>query len=242
MSDIPPALPVPTLDYASRSTIGMDAVTLAHFRRYARWSLGTAILSGLCVGVCFLTLSAPRIEIYLLHLLVFAATLACAAIAGRALVFALNSHGSGASYRLGLVLDLVATLGLIVLGTGPILFGPTQGSNWPENMSAILALAYACLAVSVPRHVIHYRRVAMLLAMHGSVWVRGMRVLGYFKAVYEGLWLSCCAVVLLAATLKAHDDTLIWLAVGAFGGCIGFIGIWAWMIIRHSLLIARLRL
>ena len=70
---------------------------------------------------------------------------------------------------------------------------------------------------------------------------RSLITLGWFKAIYEFLWLGCCAVTLLMIAAKdvglLGQDAAIFFAVPALFGIAGFALIWIWMMVCHGRLI-----
>lgn len=236
--------PVLPLEYASSPQL-IDP----NARRVFREMLFLSILSGLCVGVCFLTFTGGLVGA-LLHLVIFGMTIALAVRAGMDLT-ALSLAGSG-SQRVRVVLDGLAGLGLVGVGLAPLVYyvGESQNLMVIETYGvAALGVCYGLLAATTARHVMLYRLLAdvCLRADHPHISTRLIR-LGWFKAIYEGLWLTCCAIALLclgaANALQGpsgFQDMAMWCAFAALFGAMGFGAVWVWMIIVHALLLATTR-
>ncbi len=248
MHAIPVALPVQVLEYSRERASGLDPVALAHFRRYARASLVSTIFSGLCVGVACLWLTERNLAVSLLHLVIFSTTLVFAAIAGRALVLSAVSARVRACYVRGIWLDWLAAAGLIPLAVMPIL-AQSLPPDWSDLSSLAWwpAGAYFLLTVSVGRHVLHYRQVTILLRALGNTYIGELRFIGWIKMIFEGVWLGACTFVLASfatgffGPFFGPNNFSFFAAFVALLGCYGYGALWVWLIVRHALLVARLR-
>jgi hypothetical protein len=204
----------------------------------ARWHIALAVLSGLTVLSCFAAM-AWREPGAILHLLVCLATLAVGLRVG------LGLGKLGLLSTPHIALDAIAGLGLLLLGTVPLLTMSAQGSGsdtWERPTSGYLALAFLCFGLTTFRHRLLYQLLATWSeSADRPKAARGLRALGNIKMVYEALWLACCWLTLVAVTLKQTDDPIVFLALGALFGCIGYGILCIWMIVAHTKLAAALR-
>lgn len=231
-----------TLEYASRQTTGM-LVGRAVFRSL----MWLAVMSGLCVGVCFLCFT-EHVAAYALHVLIFATTIVIAVRAG--VGFARLEPATGtSSNRLRIAFDLIATMGIIGIGIAPVVYVtvPRSGAGGEDVMAVLLGIAYALLACTTARHILFYRVLADMCRSIGRVrMARWLLALGWVKTVYEGVWLACCASALVMIGLEQAlpfraQDVAIHFAFAALIGAMGFTGVWIWMMIAHGLLLKRAR-
>jgi hypothetical protein len=236
--------PVLPLEYAAATPV-LDPGA----RRAFGELLWLSVLSGLCVGVCFLSLTEALLAA-LLHVTIFAVTIILAVRAGMSVA---GLGDGGGAHRTRMLLDGLAGLGLVGIGISPIVYYIGQGEYWSVIETygvAALGLSYALLAATTYRHVLLYRVLAEVCrsANHPSLATRLIR-LGWGKAIYEGLWLSCCALALLllsaGSTMSGaksdFQDAAMWCAFAALFGAMGFAGIWVWMIVVHAVLLAGTR-
>jgi hypothetical protein len=172
-----------------------------------------------------------------LHVSVFAATLVVAVRAG------VLMGASGWADRRRQVLDTVAGVGLVMIGVAPV-FALAMDLNVSAGHLGALALgaAFLALAATTARHVLLYRTLSTWAAAANRTRLRnGLVALGWVKALYEGAWLACCAVPLIAVGLGVEDQFLLYPAVAALFGCFGFAPIWVSMIFAHVRLASALR-
>lgn len=234
--------PVLTLEYATAHPI-LDG----HARRAFGELLLLSILSGLCVGVCFLAMLWGMFGA-ILQLGVFAVTIVLAVRNGMSLSRLPSVEDAGHGIRR--ILDSVAGVGLVGIGLAGLVYYLLEGSSmqgvesFVESFGAgLLGIAYGLLAVTTWRHVILYRFLADLCraSNHPSMATRLSR-LGWGKMIYEGLWLACCSItlLLLAAHSVTHasgfQDVALFFAFASLFGAMGFGGIWIWMIVVHAVL------
>ncbi|HEX8322474.1 MAG TPA: hypothetical protein VF595_01055 [Tepidisphaeraceae bacterium] len=190
--------PLIELDYsAADGRMAREVVVL--FRQL----LVVAVLSGFCVASCFLVFSSQLFGVTL-HALVYVAILTTAVLAGRRMALAAGLFPAVRS-RARICLDLLATVGLVIIGFGPLLHWVlVRGGylSFDENgIAAVLAVAFGLLAATGYRHVLQYRAVANMVGAVGAN--RGGLVgLGWVKCVIETIWLTTCFVGLAAAALE----------------------------------------
>jgi hypothetical protein len=212
--------PVLTLDYAGALSLNSPQ---AH--RASKLMFVVSILSGLCVGVCFLSFS-ENLAAQLLHLAIFAMTIVFAVLAG----IALSKVDDTPNRRLRVLLDSLAGFGLVVIGVAPLAF---RAGMRDDPAPIILGFAYLLLAGSAPRHIMLYRALAaMCRQVDREKIAKAMITLGWFKTIYEGIWLGSCAGALCLA--NGSSDLCVYLAVVAFVGCLGFAGVWILMMVLHG--------
>jgi hypothetical protein len=227
------------LEYAS----ALQPLGREHRRAFGLM-LWLAVLSGPCVGTCLLVLSNPLI-FATLHVLVFAVTIFSAVRAQTALQAVILPHDAARFMRARL-LDFAVLLSLAIIGLAavPLALVPDARSNSPRTGAAIciVALAYAVLSIGSVRHIRVYRTLANLCRVAGR---RGsaahLIALGYVKAIFECLWLACCALTLCGiAASRIPSATIppftLFAAYGALLGLLGFTGVWIWMVVAHALL------
>jgi hypothetical protein len=200
--------------------------------------LWMSILSGLCVGMCFLCFT-EHLAAYALHMLIFGSIIFVGARSGPAMMRLENSY-QVTSGKARLAMDLSATLGIALIGSGPIVYlvvtRQSQVSGEPL-LAAGVGVAYGLLAVSTARHVLLYRLLATMCRNLGrNGMARGLLVLGWFKAIYEGVWLACCSLAGALLAVK-NEDVGINFAFAALAGAMGFGGVWVWMIVMHAKLL-----
>lgn len=228
------AEPVLTLDYSTADTLGIPEARAAF-----RLMLIVACLSGLCVGACFLAIRLS-LEGCIVHAVVFAATIVVAIKAGRQWTKIAPERNT-----LQLALDALALCGLIMIAITPTLFAFLKSNNRDEQIGVgVLGVAYALLALTTSRHVMLYRSLATRCRQINRIrMARGLIVLGWFKAVYEFVWLGCCASALLITAMTHYlgvsdgGDVALIFAFGALFGVMGFAGVWVWMIGVHTQLL-----
>ncbi len=230
--------PVLTLQYAVPERLH-SAEAFSAFRLL----LVLSILSGLCVGVCFLSLS-ENMAAFTLHVVIFAATIALAIRTGFALAKLSPISGDVVDKR-RMLLDFLALGGLTIIGAAPLLYPLFYPMTDHRGQIAAMGMsvAFAMLTTSTPRHVMLYRSLAGLCRqINRERMARGLIALGWFKTVYEFIWLACCAIALLTAGVRDMvgnsfvEGIGIYCAVAALIGAIGFTLIWIWMIVMHALL------
>lgn len=219
----------PTLDYETPESHSSWLTVGA--RRAIEAQLWPACGSGLCVGVCFITLQGS-FEGAVLHALVFAGMLVVAVRAGMltARVYAVPGFLW--------VCDVAAAAALLVIGIVPLIGYWTSSDAFASFQTAmgsrgtgVLGLAFLALAAVSFRHITNYDMLA--------TWARRLKapgyqgrisrrfvILGTVKAVYETIWLGACGFTLLAPNILT--------AVVAFFGCFGYAIIWIWMIFAHA--------
>ena len=216
--------------------------TLADLRPALRWMLWTAIFSGLCVGSCFLCFKMHA-AVYMLHMLIYAATLYFGVRAGTA------AARAGWRDPVRATLDALAAVALTVIGVVPLVVWDDPHSPLIRECGLAAGAAFFVLAVTSLRHRRLYGNLAALLRADGRRGAARAAVsLGNIKWVFETVWLLCCALPLLAIShhlrpIFSHawpglsGDYLIWIAVAAFCGCIVYGAIWVWMIALHARLV-----
>lgn len=226
--------PVPTLDYAVAGTTPLGDAAPA-----MRQLLWLSVLSGLCVGTCWVLLWAKFAwPALVLHVSVYAATLTLAVRAGGRLN-RLDAVFPQLRSRTRVAFDTAAGLGLVFIGMAPV-FIDFDSAN--ENVGlALVAVAFGLMALTTYRHLLLYRALARGFSPIGYRGLSGSLVaLGWVKMIYEGIWLTCCAVppaLVLAeqATPRQNfDDAAVFIAFGALFGCMGFVGVWVAMIAAHA--------
>lgn len=231
--------PVLPLEYATAQAV-MDPAA----RRAFGEMLLLSILSGLCVGVCFLSLTANMFAAAL-HVAVFIATITLAIRSGRSL--GQLTAASNIDHRPRMVLDLLAGMGLVIIGLAPIFYVALENSSgrWIETFGAIImGIAYSLLAGTTIRHRMLYKFLADVCRQSNHPFMaRRLIALGWGKTVYEGLWLALCAAALLLIGTgnvrgggPIYENIALWCAFGALFGAMGFGAIWIWMIIIHAVL------
>lgn len=201
-----------------------------------------SILSGLCVAVCF----APAIAGPLLggaaHFFIFALTIALAIWTGRGL-----QRLTGESlYSRRTIADGVALLGLTLFSIVPLL---VYGDYNERLLGSYATVVFGCLASTAWRHVLLYRLLAQHSLAHGLRGsAKSLRALGGFKTVYESLWLGCCffGAFMISGfgeqfVSSSMKDAAILPLFGAMFGCVGFGGVWLWMMLAHGLWISALK-
>lgn len=213
-------------------------------RRVFGQLLALSILSGLCVGVCFLAIMWGIVG-SILHVGVFAVTIGLAISTGMG-VNGLSSIGEqGRPARM--MLDLLAGIGLAGIGVAPVVYYAMEGTGAIQGVETLgagaLGIAYGLLAATTWRHRMLYRHLAELCrnSGHPSMATRLSR-LGWGKTVYEGLWLGCCSMTLLlvgahgVTRSSGFQDVALFFAFASLFGVMGFGGIWIWMIVVHAVL------
>ena len=220
------------LDYSRGST---DAIVLDSIRTALLPLLLVAILSGLCVGSCFLTMTNDPIWI-VLHMLIYAATLGLAVLAG------VRMAKSGIAGGRRAAMDTIAGVSLIVVALAP------AGDRWGRELGLndtfggiVLGTAFLLMSLTSYRHLLLYRLLAGPCRDAGYPrTAKWMTFLGWTKVLYETIWLLCCAVPLLLIgnplgnNSHGLDDSAFYLLLAAFFGCFGYAAIWMLMIILHA--------
>lgn len=220
-----PVIPV-ALEYAS--TITADRLD-PRIRAAAGSMLCTAIASGLCVAVCFGSLANAKM-FWWVHLGVFGATLAFA-VRGGLRLRDLND-------RYQIALDFVASLGLVGIAIAP-LFMAFGNRSHQDGQIALLGICYLLMAATTARHRMLYRTLGVQVRIAGHVRVaRFLVTVGWIKAIYEGLWLACCGLTLIAFAARDTEGAGFLLAFVSLFGVFGFAGVWVLMIIVHAQLFA----
>ncbi len=237
------AQPVLTIEYARRISIDIDPQLI----RAAKWMIWLAVFSGFCVFLSLAYLGGPDrsgfIAARVLHFLVFAVTLFIGVRSGILLQAAAMAVGDP-SRRPRMILDAVAGVGLILLAAAP--FGLLQRDNALPGV-ALAGIGFLAMATVTIRHLMLYRLLSDLaLAVTAPRLKRSLLAMGWMKTIYEGLWLMCCGLPLMAVALdKSHfkiagnfaGEWIIFILIAAFFGCFGYAAIWVWMIVNHSLLL-----
>jgi len=226
-----------TLEYARPMTLNSIEGYIA-FRRM----LFLSILSGACVGSCFLTFSGGYIGAGI-QLVIFGLTLFAAVGAGKALMLAVPDDSS--RFR-RMMLDVTALLALLIIGTAPMVLQVALHHDFSTNEPAapgVIGIAFLLLAISTPRHAMLYRILASLCrSVNRYAMAKALTTLGWFKTFYEMLWLGSCATTLF---LIAGKDVLpneitnatIFFAVVSLAGVLGFGILWICMIVAHTQLL-----
>lgn len=228
--------PVLTLDYAHPTSLGSLQGRIAFRRMFV-----LSILSGLCVGSCFLTFTETLIAI-VIHVAIFTLTIVWAVRAGIGLM-QMMSAAEDPSRRRRTVLDMLALVGVAIIGAAPVVYHVGQITNFSQDgpFCAGLGIAYSLLALTTARHVMLYRLLAGLCrTINRQAMARSLITLGWFKAIYEFLWLGSCAATLLMVAAKdigLDQDAAIFFAIPALFGIAGFAFIWIWMMVCHGRLI-----
>lgn len=219
----------PTLDYETPDSHSTWLTVGA--RRAIEAQLWPACGSGLCVGVCFITLQGS-FEGAVLHALVFAGMLVVAVRAGllTARVYAVP--------RYLLACDFIAAGALLVIGIVPLIghaISPVELLSVQivtgYRARDLLGLAFLALAAVSFRHVTNYHMLAAWARLLKAPGYQGLIrhrfiALGTAKAVHETIWLGACGFTLLAPNVLT--------AVVAILGCLGYAIIWIWMIFSHA--------
>ena len=220
------ASPVVVLDYSRPATV--SGISDPRLCAAARLMVGLAVLSGLCVAACFAAMAwgTPGA---LLHTLIFAATLLVALRVG------VLMGAAGALGARQCLLDGIAGIALILIGVAPAVVVFVPELNWERPGTIVLGITFGALAATTYRHLLLYRALYTWAAAAGQIaFGRRLIALGYTKAVYEAIWLGCCAVSLFAVGLQLGDDIAFYPAVAALLGCLGYGVIWIWMIVAHA--------
>jgi hypothetical protein len=224
---------VMTLEYAHPQTLGSAAA-----RKAFGWMLVLSILSGLCVAVCFLSFT-ETILAWVIHSLIFAITIGVGFKSGKALMQMLGADDPGRIARMGL--DAVALLGVAGIGVSPWVYFLIHGSSINDaGFGGMLGVAYLLLTLTSWRHVMLYRVLAGICRqVNRYKLAQSLTILGWFKTIYEFLWLGCCSFALVLAVggkLMGDDpaEFAVYFAVGALVGILGFAFIWIWMIVAHA--------
>lgn len=236
-----PAIPV-TLEYATATASDDPQLAL-----YARQSTFLAVMSGLCIAVCFLPMMRfPGGRV--IHPVIFAGTIFVAVRCGATMTLAADRWPALRS-SVRTIFDILALAGLVVIAVAPIFV--TFNDDPAAWQIAAAGAAYLMMALTAYRHVLLYRGLSRICAeLNWRGLARSFVSLGYFKFVYETLWLLCCGLPLLAWGISESKllgeihipDAMVFLAFGAFFGCIGYAGIWIWMIIAHARMISLTRI
>ena len=219
----------PVLEYALPGA-GVDPRCV----RAARWMVGLAVLSGLCVAVCFAAINWGPFGA-VLHLLVFGTTIGVAVRAGAWMAAA------GQVGRPQLVMDGLAGLGLVGVGIAPVLY---HFHIWRyDGFPALLGVSFLLMALTTYRHRLMYRTLAAWSeASNARRLARTLRWLGTAKVGYEAVWLTCCWVpLLLEPLIPGGGDAAVAVAVAALFGCLGYGVLWIWMIVSHAQLAGVMR-
>ena len=228
-------IPVMTLEYSHPQTLGSPAARAAF-----GWMVVLSILSGLCVAVCFLSFTETVVA-WVIHTLVFAATIAVAIKSGASFMQLIPaSDDPGRALRLSL--DVVALAGVAAIGVSPWVYSFLHANSLNDSSFAgLLGVAYLLLTVTTWRHVMFYRLLAgVCRGISRDRVARGLVALGWFKAIYEFLWLGSCAMTMLVTVGKSSPmfegagEFVIYFAVGALFGILGYGVIWMWMIVAHA--------
>lgn len=197
-----------------------------------------SILSGLCVGVCFIAFTGVPGAI--LHLGLFAATIVLAINTGRRMPVLVPVQ------PLRMTFDTIAAVGLCIMAVLPILYqivGDETAEKEQTLSMGLIGLAFLLQACTTWRHRMLYRELARSCrGVQRNGLAKTFTALGHIKTWYEGLWLACCAAApfMLAARpfIGGNSaDMAILPAFGAFFGCFGFGIIWIAMIIAHARLL-----
>ncbi|HEY0009405.1 MAG TPA: hypothetical protein VGB55_11820 [Tepidisphaeraceae bacterium] len=213
----------------------------------ARGLTWLSVLSGLCVGVCFLALRGDWVGT-VAHVLIFASTILLALRTGAQLRNWLPQH------RLATILDGIALTGLCLIAFFPVaahaaemLLGNAIDTRYSVPALIAVSLAFALLAITTYRHLLLYRELGRVCRQNNwRVLGRSCVTLGWAKMFYEGIWLGSCSLAPLIATdifkpMGIDEDVAIWFAFGAFFGCMGFITVWIGMIVTHARLLVVLQ-
>src|SRR5438046_7906059 len=107
--------PVLTLDYAHPQSLGSIQGQIAFRRMFV-----LSILSGLCVGSCFLTFTETLIA-YVIHVAIFTLTIVWAVRAGVGMMQMMSS-AEDPSRRGRTILDLLALIGIAIIGAAPVVY------------------------------------------------------------------------------------------------------------------------
>jgi hypothetical protein len=228
-------MPVMALEYAHPQMLDGAAA-----RKALGWMLMLAILSGLCVAVCFLSFTETFVA-WVIHTLIFGVTIAVGFKSGKALMQMIPSVDDP-TRTARTALDATALLGIAGIGVSPWVYFLTQSTSLNDaKFGALLGVAYLLLAVTSCRHVMLYRLLAgMCRQINRYKLAQSLTVLGWFKAIYESAWLGCCALGLLVMVGSklgvgpSGDDVTIFFAMSALAGILGFAFIWIWMIVAHA--------
>src|SRR5438874_1516114 len=173
--------PVLTLDYAHPQSLGSIQGQIAFRRMFV-----LSILSGLCVGSCFLTFTETLIAI-VIHVAIFTLTIVWAVRAGGGLMQMMSS-ADDPSRRRRTILDMLALIGVALIGVAPVVYhvGQMTSLNNEGAFTLGLGIAYSLLALTTARHVMLYRMLAGLCrTINRDAMARSLITLGWFKAIYE---------------------------------------------------------
>lgn len=218
----PPAV----LEYASARTVGsVDPAMLP----VSRYTFGTAVLSGPAVGSCFLLFMEEAWTI-LPHLGVYILLLYFCVRAG----MALRALAAPAWW---MICDGAAAAGLVGIGVSPLVYYGA-GENPSKWMITALAGCYLLLAVSAWRAAPFYRRLAAWTRPYARRLAAVQVALGWLKALYETVWLGCCATLLFGVAIEHRlpdSDLLTGVAFTALFGTLGFGAVWLAMMVIHFL-------
>ena len=219
----------------------------------SRNALITGCLSGLCPASCILWMAVDRKYVAAIPVtLVFLATMVYAirtqfALGGLTFPAAERVRKADPARFPFRMSDLAAAVGLIMLCIAACL-----GSERTESAFdfSFLATAFTLLAATAWRFVPEWRAQGVIVRClrNGKRGVgNGFSTLGWFKAIYETLWLGCCAVALWCIAASEADwgsswsDTGIMIAFGALFGLAGYGILWITMITMHTRLFLAVR-
>jgi hypothetical protein len=217
------------------ATATSDGPALADLQPALSWLLAVAVLIGLCVGSCFL-LMTTHWAAAVLHVAIYGAIL-FTAVRGSVELAKVGFSRPGL-----FTLDGLAGVGLVLIGCAPLgLLLRYDTFNLGVLGSMGLAVAFGLLAVTSIRHREFYQKLSYPVRAAGyrktAIW---LQILGWTKAIFETLWLVCCALPPLAVTgsvfrmRPSFEGIAITAAVGAFFGCFLYAGIWITMIVLHA--------
>jgi hypothetical protein len=224
-----PAPVMTTLEYARPGEgLGVDLSPIA------RPLLWLAVLSGPCVAVCFLAVTGQMLIWGVLHLGVYAATIAVAVVAGRRMARCAEVSSLASATRL--VLDAAAGGGARGDRSGSAVrrdrrrradWRADGGRGLPADGGDGLPARAAVRGPFGGQRSIRRQRLA-----------RSFTALGVVKFLYESVWLTCCGAPLILTDDflggNGADDLAVYLAMAAFFGCFGFAVVWLWMVVSHA--------
>src|SRR5256885_14815568 len=132
--------PVLTLDYAHPQSLGSIQGQIAFRRMFV-----LSILSGLCVGSCFLTFTEKLIAV-VIPVAFFTLTIVFAVRAGIGLMQMMSS-AEDPSRRRRTVLDMLALVGVAIIGAAPVVYHIGEVTNFTHDgpFCAGLAIGYGLL-------------------------------------------------------------------------------------------------
>lgn len=219
--------------------------------------LVSSLFAGLCPAACLLLLN---LENAIGAVAMSVAFLVCAVSGAHGEVLRSRiagipaKSGSRGSPRWA---DLVAAVGLLCVNVAGYLYAAKQALIYNSDYSASVNVEWAsmiCVAVGFfLLCIMAWRAIPTWLAQADVARaLRANRLAGFMtfmawaKGIYETIWLACCWTPFVGGLLDSSSsssltDLMIYPAVGAAFGLIGFAAIWLMMIIAHVILLVHIR-